>query len=53
MINIAGELFSKDQIAEKVKELAKEIENYFGDEDIVAVCILKGASVFAVDLNKK
>ena len=53
MINIAGELFSKDQIAEKVKELAKEIENHFGDEDIVAVCILKGASVFAVDLIRE
>lgn len=53
MINITGELFTKEQIAEKVKELAKEIENYFGDEEIVAICILKGASVFTMDLIRE
>ena len=53
MINIAGKLFTEEQIASKVKELAKEIETYFGDEDIVAVCILKGASVFTMDLIRQ
>lgn len=52
-INIKGELYTKEQIASKVKELAKEIEDYFGDEEIVAICILKGASVFTMDLIRE
>lgn len=53
MINIAGELLSKEEIAEKVKQLAKEIEDHFGEEDIVVICILKGASVFTMDLIRE
>lgn len=53
MINIKGALFTREQIAEKVKELAQEIEAYFGDEEIVAICILKGASVFTMDLIRE
>ncbi len=53
MINIAGELLTQEQIKAKVKELASDIEKYFGDEDIVVICILKGASVFTMDLIRE
>lgn len=53
MIDIAGELLTQEEIKNKVKELAKEIEGYFGGEDIVVVCILKGASVFTMDLIRE
>lgn len=53
MIKIAGELLTKRQIEEKVKELASEIEQYFQDEEIVVICILKGASVFTMDLIRE
>ncbi len=53
MINIVGELLTQEQIKAKVKELASDIEKYFGDEDIVVICILKGASVFTMDLIRE
>lgn len=53
MINIAGTLLSKEDITNKVKELANEIEAFFGDEEIVVICILKGASVFTMDLIRE
>lgn len=53
MINIAGELITKDEIKSKVKELAVQIENYFKNEEIYVVCILKGASVFTMDLIRE
>ena len=52
-INIKAQLFTQKEIAEKVKQLAQEIEKYFGDEEIVVVCILKGASVFTMDLIRE
>lgn len=53
MIKISGELYSKDQISQKVKELALQIEEYFGNEEIVVICVLKGASVFTMDLIRE
>lgn len=53
MINIKGQLFTKEEIQNKVKELANEIETYFKNEEIVVICILKGASVFTMDLIRE
>lgn len=53
MINIAGELITKEEISKKVKELATDIENYFKNEEITVICILKGASVFTMDLIRE
>lgn len=53
MINIAGQLLTKEEIQTKVKELAVEIQDYFKDEEIYVVCILKGASVFTMDLIRE
>ncbi len=47
-------LFSEDQIAAKVSELAAEISrDYNALEDLVVVGVLKGAFVFTADLVRK
>lgn len=53
MINIVGQLLTKEEIQAKVKELANEIQNYFKNEEIYVVCILKGASMFTMDLIRE
>jgi len=40
----------QEQIAAKVSELAQAISKHYGDEPLVAVCILKGSFVFTADL---
>ena len=43
-------LYSKQDIAKTVKNLAKEIEKDFGEEEIIFVCLLKGSFMFTADL---
>lgn len=43
-------LFSKEEIEEKVCAMADEINKQFKDEEVVAICVLKGAVIFATDL---
>lgn len=43
-------LYSAEQIAERVKELGKQITADYADKNLVLVCILKGSFVFAADL---
>ena len=46
-------LFTEEEIQKKLKELAVEIEkNIPKNEDIYAVCVLRGAVMFATDLIK-
>lgn len=44
------EIFSRGVIESRVRELASEIDRFYGDEPIVAVCVLKGAFLFFSDL---
>ncbi len=44
------EIYSQGQIAERIAYLAKEIARIYGDEPVVAVCVLKGAFAFFSDL---
>src|SRR3954464_300489 len=46
-------LFSEQQIAERVANLAKEIEADHQDKELVLVGVLKGAFVFISDLARK
>src|ERR1700712_2328837 len=45
-------LFTKEQIAERVKELGKQISEEYKDESIVLVGVLKGAAIFLADLAR-
>jgi hypoxanthine phosphoribosyltransferase len=53
MYKITGKLFTEEQIAERVLELAEIINKDYEGEDILLVGILKGASVFVADLMRK
>lgn len=47
-------LFSKDEIAKKVQELAKQISTDYNKEDeIVVIGVLKGANVFMADIIRE
>lgn len=46
-------IFTADQIASRVQEMAREINRTFSQEPLVAVCVLKGAFMFFGDLVRK
>lgn len=46
-------LIDEEKLSKRIEELAIQISNDYKGEDIVLVCILKGAVYFAVDLSKK
>ena len=52
MENIEVRIF-ESEIANKVEELAKRIENDYKDEQLLVVGILKDASLFVADLIRK
>lgn len=43
-------LYSKDDLNKRIKELAQEIDANYNGEEVIAICILKGAVFFATDL---
>lgn len=43
-------LISEEEIKKRVDEIGKELTNKFGDEPVIAVCILKGSIMFFADL---
>ena len=45
-------LFSEEQIQARIKELAQEMNKFYNGEEVIAICVLKGAVMFAVDLVK-
>lgn len=45
-------LFSEEQIQNKIKELADEMNKFYNGEEVIAICVLKGAVMFATDLVK-
>ena len=40
------ELISEENIKEKIKQIANNIQNDFNNEEIVLICVLKGAVFF-------
>ena len=53
-INDLKVLISEEEIQTKLDELAKKIEGVFPkDEVIYVICVLKGSTMFAVDLVKR
>lgn len=53
MNNKINVLIDEEAIQRRINELALEISNDYNNEEIVFICILKGASYFAIDLSKK
>ncbi len=45
-------LFSEEQIQNKIKELGQELNKLYNGEEVYAICVLKGAVFFAIDLVK-
>lgn len=45
-------LFTEEEIQNKISELAEEMNKFYKNEEVIAVCVLKGAVMFAVDLVK-
>ncbi|UCD58897.1 MAG: hypoxanthine phosphoribosyltransferase [Candidatus Hydrogenedentota bacterium] len=43
-------LLSRDQISERVKELAEAISRDYADRNLLILCVLKGAVIFLADL---
>ena len=52
MANNIEVLISEQEIQNRVKELAKQIQSDYNGEEITAVCVLKGSSVFTTELIK-
>jgi hypoxanthine phosphoribosyltransferase len=46
-------LISTEEIAERVKELGAQISEDYEGEELVIICVLKGAFMFCSDLMKK
>ena len=46
-------LINEARIERRLDEMAKEIEKDYRDKDILFVCILKGAVMFAIELAKR
>ena len=45
-------LLSEDEIQNRLKELAREIDSYYEGKEIIVLCVLRGAVYFMVDLTK-
>ena len=43
-------LLSETQIADRIKELAKKIDEDYQGKEVIAVCVLKGSVIFFADL---
>lgn len=46
------EIFNRSQIEERVRHLGQEISEFYKDEPLVCVCVLKGAYAFFTDLMR-
>ena len=44
------ELFSEQEIHDRISALGKEISQVYKDEPLVIICVLKGAFLFFSDL---
>ncbi len=50
--NVERVLLTKEEISQKVQEMAKEMDKFYQGEEVVFVCILKGSVAFFGDLAR-
>lgn len=46
-------LFSEELIKKRINELSKILNEFYKGEEVCAICVLKGAVIFATDLVRK
>lgn len=46
-------LFSREEIAKRVKELGREITEHYNGEEVIVIPVLRGGFVFAADLIRE
>lgn len=46
-------LYAEEQIKKKVTEIASEMNEFYKGEEVIAICALKGAAIFACDLVRE
>lgn len=46
-------LFTEEMVQNRISELAKQINQDYGNKDVYIICVLNGAKRFADDLSKK
>ena len=44
------QLFSKQEITKQIEQTARQITKHYAGQEVVAVCVLKGACIFFTDL---
>ena len=52
MLNL-NVMYSEEEIQKRIQELAEEIDKDYAGKEIIAICVLRGAVFFTVDLTKK
>ena len=52
-MKIGKKMITEEQIEKRVTELAEELNNYYGDREVIVIGILKGCFVFMADLVKR
>ena len=53
MLDKVKVLVEEQKLNERIKEIANEISNDYKHEEIILICVLKGAAYFALDLSKE
>ena len=46
-------IIDKTEIEDRVNSLSKEVENFYGDEKLTIVCVLKGSILFTSDFIRE
>ena len=46
-------LIDEEKVQKRIQEIADEISNKYGNEEVILVCILKGGAYFTLELFKK
>ena len=46
-------LYSEQDLSTRINELANDLNSLYHGEEVIAICVLKGAVIFAVDLLRK
>lgn len=50
---LSGIVYSEEQILKRIGEMAEEINSLYAEEELVIICVLKGAFMFFSDLVKR